>query len=311
MLLSIVTPAYNEELNLPALYDRIREVMDGIEDNWEWIITDDHSSDNTFRVIVELSQKDSRIRGFRFSRNFGAHRAISCGLFNARGDCAVVMAADLQNPPELLPKLLEEWKKGAQVVMATRTDRGKENITSALFARLYYLITVRMEGFKNRPPGGMDYCLLDRIVIEALKQFPETHVGIMSLISWMGFRRSFVPHTRAPRLNGTSKWSFAKKLSMGFDSITAFSYAPIKAITYFGFISATIGFLFAIFLVIRWIIGGQPPEGWTSLMVVTLVLGGIQMVMMGILGEYIWRGLDESRRRPRYIIENETGKPPQ
>lgn len=306
-MLSIVTPAFNEELNLPNLYLKLVEVMSGIGEEWEWIITDDHSSDGTYNTITHLAEQDPRVRGYRFSRNFGAHRAISCGLNHARGDCAIVMAADLQNPPELVPSLLDEWKKGAHVVIATRADRGKEKFTTALFAKTYYYITGRMEGFKNRPPGGMDYCLLDRIVIESLKQYQESHVGLMSLIAWMGFRRAYVPHTRAPRLQGTSKWSFAKKLSMAFDSITAFSYAPIIAMTYFGFLTAFAGFIFATYTIVRWLAGGQPPEGWTSLMVVVLLTGGVQMVMMGVLGEYIWRGLDEARRRPRYIIEDEVG----
>jgi len=307
-LLSIVTPAYNEELNLPVLYQRIHAVMAAMGEDWEWIITDDHSGDGTFRVITALVQQDPRVRGYRFSRNFGAHNAIRCGLNHARGDCVVVMAADLQNPPELVPELLAEWKKGAQVVMATRSDRGKESLAAALPARLYYLITARMEGFKNRPPGGMDYCLLDRVVIEALKQFQESHVGIMSLIAWLGFRRACIAHNRAPRLQGTSKWSFARKLSMAFDSITAFSYAPIKAMTYLGFASALVGFLFAVYTILHWLAGGQAPEGWSTLMVVVLLMGGVQMVMMGILGEYIWRGLDESRRRPRYVIEDRIGR---
>lgn len=306
-MLSIVTPAYNEELNLPVLYQRIQAVMAATGEDWEWIITDDHSGDGTFRVITALVQQDPRVRGYRFSRNFGAHNAIRCGLNHARGDCVVVMAADLQNPPELVPELLAEWKKGAQVVMATRSDRGKESLAAAIPARLYYLITARMEGFKNRPPGGMDYCLLDRVVVEALKQFQESHVGIMSLIAWLGFRRAFVAHNRAPRLQGTSKWSFTRKLSMAFDSITAFSYAPIKAMTYLGFASALAGFLFAVYTILHWLAGGQAPEGWSTLMVVVLLMGGVQMVMMGILGEYIWRGLDEARRRPRYVIEDHIG----
>lgn len=307
-MLSIVTPAYNEEQNLPSLYARIRDVMAKTTEEWEWIVTDDHSSDGTFQVISELAQQDPRVRGFRFSRNFGAHRAIWCGLNHARGDCVVVMAADLQNPPELVPDLLAEWKKGIQVVMAIRTDREKENFSSMVWSRFYYTLTSRMEGFKDRPTGGMDYCLLDRVVIEALKQFQESHVSIMSLIMWMGFRRAYVPHARAPRLQGTSKWSFARKLNMAFDSITAFSYAPIKVMTYFGFASAVMGFLLAVITIIRWLAGSQPPEGWTSLMVVVLLMGGVQMVMMGILGEYIWRGLDESRHRPRYVIEDQVGK---
>jgi polyisoprenyl-phosphate glycosyltransferase len=308
MMLSIVTPAYNEELNLPILYQHLRQVMDTLGEDWEWIITDDHSGDETFCVISELARQDPHVKGFRLSRNFGAHRAMWCGLNHVRGDCAVLMASDLQNPPELIPDFLAEWKKGAQVVMATRSDRGKESLTSAIPARLYYLITSQMEGFKNRPPGGMDFCLLDHIVIEALKQFQESHVGIMSLIAWMGFRRAYVWHKRPPRLQGTSKWSFARKLNMAFDSITAFSYAPIKAMTYFGFASAVAGFLFALYTIFRWLSGAHPPEGWPSLMIVVLFMGGIQMIMMGILGEYIWRGLDEARHRPRYIIENQTGK---
>lgn len=295
-LLSVVTPAYNEAANLPVLHQRLVAVLVGLP--WEWIVVDDHSSDHTFGVIARLAERDRQVRGFRLARNCGAHTAVACGLDHAVGDAAVVMAGDLQDPPEALPELLAHWRDGAQVVWAVRQS-------APVFSRVYYLALRRMAGLAGVPPTGADFFLVDRTVIEAFRRFGEQHTSIHALITWMGFRQSTITCGKQPRQHGQSGWTLRKKVNMLIDSITAFTSAPIRLMTYVGFATALAGFLYAAFVFVH-ALGGRPVQGWASLMVVVLVVGGIQMLMMGVLGEYVWRALDETRRRPRYLIEEST-----
>ncbi|WP_051470035.1 glycosyltransferase family 2 protein [Fischerella sp. PCC 9605] len=307
-LLSVVTPAYNEADNLPLLYERLSQVLDSLTLDWEWIIVDDHSADDTFAAIADLAKQDSRVHGIRFSRNFGSHTAMTCGLHYAQGDCAVIMAADLQDPPETLPDLLTEWQRGAQIVWAVRRRRVGEKASKAGFAQLYYFLMRHVVGMKQMPATGADFFLVDRRVMEALRYFGESNVSIMALITWMGFRQAYIAYDRRVRPHGRSGWSLEKKLKLVLDSLTSFSYLPIRLMSYIGFIVALLGFIYAGFVVVNAIFG-HPTPGWSSLMVVVLVLGGMQMLMMGGLGEYLWRALDESRRRPRYIVEATTNIP--
>ncbi|GAB4549223.1 MAG: glycosyltransferase family 2 protein [Anaerolineae bacterium] len=308
-LLTVVTPAYNEADNLPRLYERLSQTLDPLELDWEWIIIDDHSSDRTFMVMESLARQDARVRGFRFARNLGAHTAITCGINHARGNCAVVMAADLQDPPETLPELLAQWQAGAQVVWAVRAQREGETATTIGFSRLYYWLMRRVVGIKEMPPTGADFFLIDRLVIDALSQFKESHTSLMALITWMGFRQTEISYPKQARLHGQSGWSLEKKLKLVVDSVTSFTYLPIRLMSYLGFVVALLGFLYAGWVIVNAMVG-RPAYGWSSLMVVVLVIGGIQMIMMGVLGEYLWRALDEARRRPRYIIEAILGGSP-
>ena len=305
-LLSVVTPAYNEAENLPRLYERLAATLEPMQLAWEWIIVDDHSSDRTFAVIMELVDRDLRIRGFRFSRNFGAHKAITFGMQNAGGNCAAIMAADLQDPPETLPHLLEKWKDGAQVVWAVRAQREGEKASTIGFSRLYYWLMRNVVGMNEMPATGADFFLIDRRVIDALSEFNEHNASLMALITWMGFRQTQITYTKEARLHGSSGWNLEKKLKLVVDSVTSFTYLPIRLMSYLGVFVAILGFLYAGFVIWN-AIAGRPSEGWSSLMVVVLVVGGIQMLMMGILGEYIWRALDEARQRPRYILEADAG----
>lgn len=295
-LLSVVTPAYNEAANLPALYQRLASVLAELQ--WEWIVIDDHSSDDTFGVITRMVEQDQRVRGFRLARNSGSHAAVACGFDRAEGDAAVVMAADLQDPPEALPELLAHWRDGAQVVWAVRPS-------APVFSRVYYLALRRMAGLTGVPPMGADFFLADRTVIEAFRRFSEQHTSIHALITWMGFRQASFACAKQPRWQGQSGWTLRKKVAMLIDSVTAFTSAPIRLMTHVGFATALLGFLYAGFVFLH-ALQGRPVQGWASLMVVVLVVGGIQMLMMGVLGEYVWRALDETRRRPRYLIEEST-----
>lgn len=302
ILLSVVTPAYNEARNLGILYQQLCTVMDQLQVQWEWVVVDDHSTDETFAIISNLAEKDRRVRGFRFSRNFGSHIALTCGLHHARGDCVALMAADLQDPPDMLPSLFARWQEGIQVVWAVRSHREGEKARTRGFSRLYYLIMRNLVGLKEIPSTGADFALLDRRVVDAFCKFGETNTSILALITWMGFRQASITYDKQARLHGKSGWNLGKKVKLVIDSIISFSYFPIRLMSYLGLIFSLLGLLYASFIVIH-ALTGTPPLGWSSLIVVVLIIGGIQMLMIGVLGEYLWRTLDEARHRPRYIIE--------
>jgi glycosyltransferase involved in cell wall biosynthesis len=306
-LVSIVTPAYNEAESLVPLYLRLCAVFGALDVEWEWVVIDDHSSDITFDLLENMAQRDPRIRALRFARNSGSHLAVTCGLREAAGACAVIIAADLQDPPETLPDLIAHWRKGAQVVWAARAARHGENISTTGFARLYYWLMRSFVGLKQMPVTGADFFLLDRCVLDSFREFQESNASIMTLILWMGFRQDSITYEKQARVHGSSKWNLESKLKLVVDSITAFTYKPIRCMSYAGFVVALVGFLYALDVVFN-ALAGHPVPGWTSLMVVVLVLGGFQMIMMGVLGEYLWRALDETRRRPRYLIEAAIGQ---
>jgi len=305
--LSIVVPIFNEAQNLPLLYQRLSHTMQDLEADWEWIAVDDHSADESFAVLSEIAGRDPRIRVIRLARNCGSHTAITCGLQHASGDCAVVLAADLQDPPEMIQQLLSEWRLGKQVVWAVREQREGETLITRGLARAFYFIMRHIVGLREMPATGADYLLIDRRVIDGFRQFGECNVSVMALIGWMGFHQTTIPYTKQARASGRSGWTLEKKLKLAVDSITSFTYLPIRLMSYVGATVALLGFMYAgvaISLALR----GHSMQGWASLMVIVLVLGGIQMLMMGVLGEYLWRALDESRRRPRYLIEAEAGE---
>lgn len=301
-LLTVVTPAYNEAENLPVLYERLSEVVEGLGLDWEWIVVDDHSADETFAVIADIARHDPRVRGIRLARNYGSHTAIACGLHHARGDCVAGMAADLQDPPETLPELMARWREGAQVVWAVRGRREGEKLSTIGFARVYYFLMRHVVGIREMPAMGADFFLLDRRVVDGFLQFNESNVSLMALVTWMGFRQTAITYDRQARLHGYSGWSLGKKVKLAVDSVVSFTYLPVRIMSGLGFVVALLGFLYAVFAIISALSGNQLP-GWSSLMVMVLVVGGIQMLMMGVLGEYLWRALDEARRRPRYLVE--------
>jgi dolichol-phosphate mannosyltransferase len=305
--LSLVIAAYNEELNLPKLYERIVG-MDwrALEMEIELVIVDDHSRDRTLQILGELAAKDARVKWLRFSRNFGSHKAFAAGLEFATGDCAVILAADLQDPPETVPQLLEKWRTGAKVVWAVRGAREGESSATRLLSRIYYEL-MRRYAVAEMPETGADFLLMDRVVLEALRGAPERNTSLLGLIQWMGFDQAQITYTKEARHAGVSKWTLSKRLKLAVDSFVSFSYAPIRMMSGFGFLFALLGFLYALLLAVRRICYGAPIEGWTSLICVVLVVSGVQLVMLGVLGEYLWRTFDESRRRPRYIIESSHG----
>lgn len=304
-LVSVVAPAFNEVANVRTFYERVGAVLNGLPCRWELILVDDHSADGTFATIEDLARGDQRVMGYRLARNSGSHAAIMCGLERATGDAVVAMAVDLQDPPESLPDLLERWRDGAQVVWAVRHARPGESRRTVGLSRLYYLVMRRAVGLTSMPATGADFFLIDRRVVDTIKQFNEQNVSLMALITWLGFRQTEITYDKHARIHGRSGWSLEKKLKLAVDSIASFTYLPIRLMSYAGFATAFLGFLYAGWIVLNALLG-HPVEGWSSLMVIVLLSSGIQMLMMGVLGEYLWRALDEARRRPRYVIEAST-----
>jgi len=276
---------------------------------WEWMVIDDHSRDDTAGVIDRLGMTDARVRGVRLARNHGSHAAICYGLERARGDAAVVLAADLQDPPEIVPELLRRWREGAQVVWAVRRTRPGETATTVGFARAYYWIMRHVVGLKQIPATGADFFMVDRRVIDTIVQFREQHVSLFALLSWVGFRQEAVDYDKQPRAAGQSGWSVLKKINLVSDSVTAFSDAPLRAGTVAGLVLLVTALLLALLAVVTHGVGPLSP-GWLLLAGCILLVGGLNLLMLGLMGEYLWRALDEARQRPRWIIERSLGSEP-
>jgi dolichol-phosphate mannosyltransferase len=302
-ILSVVVAAYNEEGNIPLLYQRIC-ALDwkalGLEP--EIVFVDDHSRDGTPRILADLASRDPRVRVLRFAKNFGSHKAFTAGLEHCTGDAAVILAADLQDPPETIPLLVAKWRAGSKVVWAVRDERDGESAVTVALSRLYYYLMRRFAEV-TPPKKGADFLLADRRLIDELKGAPEKHTSLLSLIQWMGFDQDFIVYNKAARHSGSSSWTVRKKLKLAVDSFVSFSYAPVRLASACGLIFAFSGFGYAAFTAIRAITLGSPVQGWTSLMCVLLIVSGVQLIMLGVLGEYLWRTFDEARGRPRYIIE--------
>jgi glycosyltransferase involved in cell wall biosynthesis len=273
--------------------------------SFEFIFVDDCSKDRSPIILSTLRQKDDRVNFIRFSRNCGAHTAVSAGLTFCNGDAAVKMAGDLQDPPELIPKLIEQWEKGYRVVWGSRKKRLGERFSTLAFSRAYYFLMNHLTNVKQ-PPLGADVALIDRSVIEALKQCSEKNASNNMIIAWLGFSQTNIEYTKEARHAGSSKWTFFKRVKLFLDSLISFSYIPLRLMSLTGFILSTAGFLFSIRVFYNKIVKDTVVTGWSSLMIVILILGGVQMVMMGMLGEYLWRTYDETRGRPRYVIERNT-----
>jgi glycosyltransferase involved in cell wall biosynthesis len=302
--LSLVIAAYNEEANLPLLYQRVIALdWASLDLEYELVFVDDYSRDRTPEVLRELARLDPRVKVLRFSKNFGSHKAFTAGLEYCSGDAAVLLAADLQDPPETIPELVARWREGAKVVWAVRAEREGVPVTDKLFARFYYWLMRRFADVRP-PPQGADFLLADRCVLEELRSTPEKNTSVLLLIQWMGFSQASIEYTKAARHAGRSKWTFSKKLKLAIDSLVGFSYAPIRLASLLGAVFAFTGFIYAAFVAIRAIFWGSPVHGWPALMCIVLIAAGTQLLILGILGEYVWRVYEESRRRPRYIIES-------
>ncbi|MEG0750400.1 MAG: glycosyltransferase family 2 protein [Oscillospiraceae bacterium] len=301
--LSIVIPVYFNEDNLRPLYADIeRKVLDVADFGCEIIFVDDGSSDGSWAVIEELCNRNSNVRGVKLSRNFGSHAAILCGLSESTGECAVVKAADLQEPTELILEMYEMWKRGNNVVLAVRDGRN-DGAKNNFFANLYYKIT-RKFALPNMPEAGFDVYLLDRKVIEVLERMDERNSALTGQILWSGFKTAEVYYTRAEREIGKSRWTLRKKMRLVSDTFFSFTAVPITFVSAVGAISCAGSILWAFFVLANKIFGKIPVEGFTTLFIFQLFSFGIMMLTLGVLGNYLWRSFDASRERPVYIVED-------
>lgn len=302
-IISVIIPSYNEEENLHALYTRLKNIADASKHHFEFIFIDDGSSDNSFNLLQELSAKDNRIKALGFSRNFGSHAGCMAGLIHSKGDAVTFISADLQDPPELILQLIEQWASGYDVVIGVRKW---EKQTGRFFPSLYYHL-VRRFALKNMPQMGTDVFLIDRKVVNAIKDMKEKNTSIFGLILWSGFHQTVISYEKGTRYKGLSKWTLGKKIKLFIDTFVSFSYFPIRLISVAGILLAFFGFIYAIVVIMNRLFFFKAIEGWASLMVVLLIVSGIQMLMLGILGEYLWRSFDESRKRPVFIIDKMIG----
>ena len=303
-LFSIVVPVYHNATSLADLLVELQGVADkNSDDDFEFIFVDDGSADNSFEILNTLSQSDARIRVVKLSRNFGSNPAIMAGLSQARGDAVAAIAADLQDPPALIHDMITLWHEGKKVIIAARQDREDPFPTSLLSDTFYKLF--RRYAIKTMPERGFDFFLIDQQVCRLINEIQENNAYLMGLILWLGFDPYVLHYSRQAREEkyGQSMWTITKKLKYFVDSFVAFSYFPIRMASGLGLLFSVLGLLYAGWVIFARLFLGIEAEGWASLMVVVLIAAGVQMLILGIIGEYMWRNLDETRRRPRFIIE--------
>jgi len=306
---SIVAPCYNEEGNLPELHRRMAEVMDQTGEPWELVLINDGSADRTAELMQELHQADPRVHYLDFARNFGHQIAVTAGVDYAQGEAVIIIDADLQDPPELILQMIDKWKEGYQVVYAVRAERRGESWFKLFTAKLFYRIIYRITDV-DIPLDTGDFRLMDRKVVDALKQMQERHRFIRGMTSWVGFKQTGVTYTREERFSGETKYPFRRMLKFALDAVTSFSFFPLQMAMYLGFTIAGLSGLGALVVIIARLFGdpnNQPFFGQATTLVMVLFLGGVQLISLGIIGEYLGRIYDEVKGRPMYIVNEAVG----
>lgn len=302
-MLSIVIPVFNEEESLPHLQARLDTLIAKLEMPAEVWLVDDHSTDRTPQLLREICAANDDYHFIRLAANSGSHVAILAGLGQTVGECVAILAADLQDPPELIPQMLAQWREGNHVIWAVREQREGISITERFTANLFYWLLNRFSEVKL-PPTGADFSLLDRAVVDAVLQSVGANPSMGLEVARLGFRQVEIPYVKAARQFGKSKWNLRKKLNAFADAFVTTSYMPLRAMSYIGITVSVIGFLYALVIVTLRIFNVLTVEGWAALMVVVLVFGGVQMLMLGVIGEYLWRTLEHARQRPLYFVED-------
>lgn len=313
--ISIVVPVYYNADTLELLYEDMKEKILGKLGDYEIVFVDDGSGDDSWQVMNRLRERDSHVKLVKLSRNFGEHAALLAGLSACSGDCAVTKQADLQEDSRIILEMYDSWKRGNKVVLAVRKER-KENPVKVFFANMYYAI-IRKIVNKNMPAGGCDCYLVDRKVIEVLERLDEKNSSLTLQVLWAGFRTDMIYFVRQDREIGKSRWTLSKKVKLVMDSVMSFSYFPLRFMSGLGILFNLLAVCLLLSVIVEKFTKGTPIDGWASLMCVLLCASGIIMLMLGILGEYIWRTLDAARTRPPYIVDEvldtritETENPP-
>lgn len=302
-LVSILVPCYNEEASLPQMYEEIRSLMESTTDyDWELFLINDGSCDNTIDIIKELYEKDSRISYIDLSRNFGKEKAMLAGFDYVNGDCMVIMDADLQDPPSLIPEMLNYWNEGYDDVYAKRNSRGKESWLRKKLSILFYTILDHSARYEILRNVG-DFRLLDRKCINALKQLRESERYTKGLFCWIGYKKKEILFDRGNRVAGQSKWNYHALFNLAIEGITSFTTAPLRIATFVGLVVAIWALGYIGWIIAKVILWGEPVQGYPSIMTVMLFLGATQLIAVGILGEYIARIFNEAKGRPTYLIK--------
>lgn len=298
---SIIAPNYNEAGSVREFYRRVRSVMEATGDSWELILVDDGSSDGTTEIIRQLAHEDAHVRQVIFARNFGHQLAVTAGLDYCQGEAAIIIDADLQDPPEVIPDLIAKWREGYEVVYAQRTEREGESWFKLLTASLFYKLIYRITDV-NIPMDTGDFRLLDKKVVKVMNQMRERHRFLRGMSIWVGFKQTGVPYKRAARFAGETKYTLKKMLKFASDAITSFSYLPLQLATYLGFFCAGLSILAIPVVIILRLAGSEAFFGQASTLIAVLFLGGVQLICLGILGEYLGRIYDQVKGRPLYIV---------
>lgn len=304
--LSIVIPAFNEEGNLKAVYAELFRVLEALESSWELIFVDDGSTDETWHIIDELNQADHRVKGIRFSRNFGHQYALLAGLQTSTGSAIISLDADLQHPPELIPRLVEEWQKGNKIVKTIRLDPENQSLFKKTTSKLFYKVFSYLSGVKIES-GMADYRLMDRQILEDILSFGEEGLFLRGLVQWVGYKSTSIPYTPADRFSGATKYTLVKMIKFAWHGVSSFSIVPLRIGILFGFVASTVSFASVLYAIMGKIIEGDVVPGWASSLTIISFLFGILFLFLGILGEYVGRILLEVRDRPRFIVSERLG----
>ncbi len=303
MKVSFVVAVYHNEGALTKTHEKIQSVFSNELANHECevVFVDDGSKDGSLQEIMSLREKDPRVKVITFTRNFGQMAAMLAGFKEATGDAVINISADLQDPVELIPQMVEKWLGGSETVICYRTDRS-DTLFSKLFSRLAYgVLRISMPQI---PPGGFDFVLMDRKVMDAFNSIDVRHRFFQGDLLWTGYRTSFIPYVRLKRTIGKSQYNFGKKLKNFLDAVLDASYLPIRFISLVGVITSALGVLYSASIVISWLRGETPFAGWAPIMIAILLVGGLIMLMLGVIGEYIWRINEEVRKRPNYVVRD-------
>jgi dolichol-phosphate mannosyltransferase len=304
-MISIVIPAYNEERNVAVFYAAIREVLEPVDNDWELVVVDDGSADQTWDVVSTLSATDVRLRGVRLSRNFGHQSALMAGLAAARGRAVIMMDADLQHPPSLVPQLIQKWRDGFEIVHAVRRDPPNLSWFKRTTSRLYYRLFTFMSGVAIEP-GSADFCLLDRKVVDEVLKFEEEGLFLRGLVHWVGYATTTVPFECGQRHAGSSKYNLSKMLTLGWHGMSSFSLVPLRVGIAIGLLSSTLAFVWTAYAIVGWWVDDAIVPGWASSVAVSSFLFGVLFVFLAVLAEYVGRIAVEVRRRPRFLVRETT-----
>ncbi|CAN5430731.1 glycosyltransferase family 2 protein [soil metagenome] len=301
MKISFVIAVYHNEGAITKTHEKIQAVFANelAAHEYEIVFVDDGSKDGSLSEMLHLREQDSRVKAITFTRNFGQMAAMLAGFKEASGDAIINISADLQDPVELIPKMVEKWTEGSEIVICYRTDRS-DTLLAKLFSRLAYG-ALRMS-LPQIPPGGFDFVLMDRKVMDSFNAIDVRHRFFQGDLLWTGYRTSFIPYVRQKRTIGKSQYNFGKKLKNFLDAVLDASYLPIRFISMLGLITSALGVLYSASIVYAWMRGDTPFQGWAPLMIAILLVGGLIMVMLGVIGEYVWRINEEVRKRPNYVV---------